>query len=93
MIARAGADRSESGRFPLPRSGGLPAPLFPKTAKEMVEQCKKEIMAIKRNANKTKRIESVGGVRCHTGNDYEPEAVTAIEAWQKRIEEIERAVT
>lgn len=93
LIARAeaGANRDASGRFPLPRSGGLPSPLYPKTAKEMVEQCRKEIAGIRGKSKKEKKIEVIGGERQHTGWSYEPDAERAVEAWKKRIEEIERA--
>lgn len=89
--AEAGAD--VLGRFPMPRNGGLPQPLYPKTAREMVEQCKKEITSIRAKCKKDKRIELVGGERHHTGWIYEPEAAAAVDAWKRRIEEIERATT
>lgn len=85
--------RSESGRFALPRTGGLPTPLFPQTAKGMVEQCKKEMASIRGASKKEKKIEVIGGERQHTGWSYEPEAAAALEAWKRRIEEIERATS
>lgn len=92
-IAReTGESRSESGRFALPRTGGLPSPLYAKTANQMVEQCKKEIMKIKREAKKTPIVQSIGGERVKMGDKYEPEAEQAVDAWRKRIEEIERAM-
>jgi len=82
-----------AGPYPMPRSGGLPAPLYPKTATQMVDQCKKEIASIRARCGKQKKIEVVGGERRHTGWTYEAAAVVAMEAWKGRIEEIERATT
>lgn len=83
----------DDGPYPMPRSGGLPEPLFPKTAESMVEQCKKEMASIRAKSGKQKKIEIVGNERRHTGWIYEPAAVAALEAWKGRIEEIERATT
>lgn len=88
----AGAGVPGSGRFALPKVGGLPVPLFPATAGKMKAQCDEEIKRIREAARKTAKIETVGTERVRTGTVYEPEAQAAIDAWKRRKEEIERGI-
>lgn len=88
----AGAGVTGSGRFALPKVGGLPVPLFPATAGKMKAQCDEEIKRIREAAKKTAKIETVGTERVRTGTVYEPEAQAAIDAWKRRKEEIERGI-
>lgn len=92
-ILIAGAkEPPRSGRFEWPNVGGLPVPLYIKNGKEMVANCRAKIKAIKAKAKTKERMEVVGGLSVRAGVDYEPEAQAAIEAWEERIKEIERAM-
>lgn len=80
------------GRFELPKVGGLPDPLYPKTAEGMLRACDKQIAGIKEKAVKTPKVEVVGNQRVRTGTSYDAEAEMALEAWRSRKKEIERAM-
>lgn len=86
------AEPQEKGRFAMPRGEALPSPLFPATAKQMLDACDEQIRAVKEASRKVPKMEVVAGVKVQTGTGFEPEAEAALEAWRARKKEIKRAM-
>ena len=71
--------------------GPLPVPLFPKTAKDMLDAVDEVIRDIKERAKKSPKMEVIGGEMVQTGTIFEPEAEAALTAWRERRREIRLA--
>lgn len=81
--------------YPQPKFEQLPTPLFAGTASQMLKACDGQIEIVKRIA-KEKRVaivqKTAEGTQVRTGWKYPEEAQAALDAWDKRKQQISQAL-
>jgi DNA-binding transcriptional ArsR family regulator len=92
-VLRGGVSKDQQGRFPVPVWEPLPVPLYRSTADAKKAACEVIIKSIKASAKKVPIHGKTGeGTPVVIRHDFEPEAQEAIAQWQKRIDQITKAL-